>query len=295
MSMKFVRAALLSCGVLVAGPAVADHAWSTYHWQKGGGELAVRVGDNVSAKWDIYLQRALNGGPRVGGGSGDGWNASSVINSSVVPGTTNPKNCKAVSGTIQVCNSRYGNNGWLGIAQIWLSGGHIVQGVTKLNDTYFDTSSYNKAEWRMLVTCQEVGHDYGLGHTDETFNNSNDGTCMDYTNAPAGGVVGGFNYGPSNEYINQHDKDQLAAIYDHAEQAQTNFAIREVGKAPPQDGFSDNGIGGDGPAAWGRPVSRDGLGRPDVYVADFGNGKKRVTHVFWAIGEGPSGAHHDEH
>ncbi|HEU0309861.1 MAG TPA: hypothetical protein VFR36_01395 [Sphingomicrobium sp.] len=287
------RAALISGVALVAGPAVAEHPWNNYHWKKGSGELTVPVGDNVSAQWDDYLQRAMNGGPRVSGGTGEGWNASSVINSAIVAGSTNPRTCKARAGTIQVCNSRYGNNGWLGIAQIWLSGGHIVQGVTKLNDTYFDTNTYNKPEWRMLVTCQEIGHDYGLGHTDETFNNANDGTCMDYTSAPAGGVVGGFNYGPSNEYINQHDKDQLANIYNHSEPTQTNFAIREFGKAPVQDGFSDNDIGGDGPPAWGSPISRDSMGRPDVFVADLGNGKKRVTHVFWAMGEGPRGGHHE--
>lgn len=297
MSKFVLRAALLSCAAIAAGPASAEHAWNNYHWQKGSGELAVRVGDNVSAKWDDYLRQAMNGGPRVGsGGNGEGWNASSVIWSEIVAGTTNPRNCKAIAGTIQVCNARYGFTGWLGIAQIWLSGGHIVQGITKLNDNYFDTATYNKPEWRMLVTCQEIGHDYGLGHTDETFDNYNDGTCMDYTNAPAGGTVGGKNYGPSNEYINQHDEDQLEAIYGHAHAAATNFGIREVGKAPQQDAFSDNGIGGDSPASWGAAVSRDGQGRPDIFVADLGNGKKRVTHVFWAVGEGPRGQqdHHEE-
>ena len=290
MTKNIARALLATAAVsLAVGTAFASHSWSIYHWKKVGGELAVPVGDNVSTKWDAYLQQAMNGGPRVGaGGNGEGWNASSVIQGSIVTGTTNPKNCKAVSGTIQVCNSRYGFTGWLGIAQIWLADGHIIQGITKLNDNYFDTATYNKPEWRRLVTCQEIGHDYGLGHTDETFDNSNDGTCMDYTNAPAGGFVGTKDYGPSNEYINQHDKDQLAAIYNHTELASaTNFGIREVGKAPPQSGFRDNGIGGDTPASWGVAVGRDGQGRPDVYVADLGNGQKRITHVFWAIGEGP--------
>lgn len=292
MKKLVLRVALFSCAVFAVGPAHADHAWSNYHWQKGSGELAVPVGDNVSAKWDVFLRRAMDGGPRIGaGGNGEGWNASSKIAGAVVAGTTNPKNCKAIRDTIQVCSGRYGFTGWLGIAQIWLSGGHIVQGITKLNDNYFDTATYNKNEWRMLVTCQEIGHDYGLGHTNETFDNYNDGTCMDYTNAPAGGFIGSKDYGPSNEYINAHDKAQLDLIYNHQESAATDFGIREVGKPAQPVAFSDNGIGGDSPATWGRVVSRDGLGRPDVYVADLGNGKKRVTHVFWAIGEGPRGGH----
>ncbi len=222
MATRIVQALLATAAASLAlGTAYASHSWSNYHWKKGSEQLAIKVGDNVSPKWDAYLQQAMNGGPRVGtGGNGEGWNASSVIESSIVTGTTSPKNCKAVSGTIQVCSSRYGFTGWLGIAQIWLSGGHIVQGITKLNDNYFDTATYNKAEWRMLVTCQEIGHDYGLGHTDETFNNYNNGTCMDYTDAPAGGFIGATDYGPSNEYIDPvHDKDQLAAIYNHTDLA----------------------------------------------------------------------------
>lgn len=37
---------------------------------------------------------------------------------------------------------------------------------------------------RCLVTCQEVGHTFGLDHRDENFDNGNLGTCMDYTNDP---------------------------------------------------------------------------------------------------------------
>lgn len=287
MKKMYVRVALLSCAALAVSPAFAGHAWNNYHWSRGGAEVTAPVGDNVTSVWDSYLQVAVNGG-----GGKPGWNNSSVIQSSLVGGSvTNPKTCKPVGGTIQVCNSRYGNNGWLGIAQIWLSGGHISQGVTKLNDTYFNTPSYNTPAWRRLVICQEIGHDYGLGHTNEIFNNINDGTCMDYTNAPAGGVVGGFNYGLSNEYPNNHDFDQLEAIYAHPDP--TNFAERTVGKPaarPPSEA-----AGGDSPAEWGRAIHSDGNGRPDVFEQDLGPGRKKITHVFWAIGEGPGGSHHDEH
>ena len=68
----------------------------------------------------------------------------------------------------------------------------------KLNDTYFNTSTYNTEAWRNLVSCQEVGHTFGLDHQDENFNNPNLGTCMDYTNDPS-----------SNQHPNQHDYDHL--------------------------------------------------------------------------------------
>jgi len=94
-----------------------------------------------------------------------------------------------------VCNARYGNNGWLGLAQIWINGSHITQAITKLNDTYFNTATYNKPEWRNLVMCQEVGYTFGLDHQDENFDNPNLGSCMDYTSDPSGDIRGGLDRG----------------------------------------------------------------------------------------------------
>lgn len=288
MTKFLVRAALFSCAAIAVGPAVANHPWNNYHWSKGTGALDIPIGDNVDSKWDLYLQRAMTGGPRVNGGVGEGWNAAAEIESPIVAGGTTARRCTAAAGRIEVCNLRYGQNGWLGLAGISISGGHITSGYTKLNDSYFDTAAYNKQEWRMMVTCQEIGHDYGLTHTNETFNNYNDGTCMDYTNAPAGGIVGGFNYGPSNEYINQHDKDQLATNYAHSHQTTTNFGVREVGKPAPA--APDGGIeGGNSPADWGRAIDYDGQGRPHIFEKSE-NGRKIITHVFWVPGYRPAGS-----
>ena len=136
--------------------------------------------------------------------------------------------------------------------------------------------------------CQEVGHDYGLGHVNENFNPPNTGSCMDYTNDPDGGGT----YGPSNEYPNSHDYAQLATIYSHSDS--TNFAVRTVGQS--NQGAPSEEAGGDSPAEWGRAVHVDGRGRPDVYQQDLGGGRKKITHVFWAMGEGPPGQQkHHEH
>ena len=43
-----------------------------------------------------------------------------------------------------MCNSDYGDTGWLGLAQIWItSQNHIVQGVTEMNDYYFSGACFN--------------------------------------------------------------------------------------------------------------------------------------------------------
>jgi hypothetical protein len=133
------------------------------------------LGDNVTLAWDNYL-----------GTTATDWSASSVLDTTIVAGKTKRSNCRPTSGRVEVCTYRYGSNGWLGLAQIWISGSHIVQGTTKVNDTYFNRARYNTPAWRNLVICQEVGHTLGLDHQDEAHSNTNLGTCMDYTNDPSG-------------------------------------------------------------------------------------------------------------
>lgn len=248
----------------VATPATAGHSWGGYHWARTANPVRVQVGDNVDGNWDVYLQGAMTD-----------WNSSTVIESPLVAGSAKPRNCRGVAGTIQVCNSSYGNTGWLGIASISITGGtHITQGTVKLNDTYFSSPGYNTPAWRRMVTCQEIGHAYGLDHQDSNFDNYNLGSCMDYTNAPAGGILNGFNYGPSNEHPNAHDYDELATIYSHLDST-TTVAFRSNGAGA----FGDPG---DSPRDWGRAIRYDGKGRPDTFERIDGPGLKTVTHVFWA-------------
>jgi hypothetical protein len=188
---------------------------------------------------------------------------STVLDATIVPGTgTAPKLCSATLGTVQVCNSKYGNNRWLGVAQIWVSGLHIAKGTVKVNDTYFNTASYNKPEWRNLVMCQEVGHTLGLDHQDEIFDNANLGTCMDYTSNPLGP--------PNNEHPNSHDYDELGIIYGHFDLTTTVAAA-----APGRSGAADA-------ADWGVLVATSQGGHLSTFVKDLGAGEQMVTFVIWA-------------
>lgn len=238
-----------------AAPAAADHSWGGYHWARTAAPFTLQLGDNVNSTWDSYLATTSTD-----------WTSSAALNTTIVPGQSNPKRCNAVAGTVQVCNSTYGQNGWLGIASVWASGAHITQGTVKLNDTYFRTAKYNTPAWKNMVTCQEVGHALGLGHVDEAFDNPNQGTCMDYTNNPTGP--------PNNEHPNQHDYDLLdLTIYAHLDSSST------VAASAAQTRSVDPG---DTPASWGRAVAftKDGRGR--VYVRDLGNNQRITTFVSWA-------------
>lgn len=266
-----------SIAIAAAWPAAATNSWAGYHWASNGTGVSLKVNKAISAAWTAPVSGAISD-----------WDTSDKLVLTSANVSANTRRCNPIAGQILVCNTSYGQTGWLGIASVWLSNGHISQATTKLNDTYFNSASYNTPAWRALVACQEIGHDFGLDHQDVTFGNANLGTCMDYTNAPSGGVIGGFDYGPDNTRPNTHDYDELRTIYGHADAGfgATNFGIRQFGKPLP-DRVVDEEAAGDGPADWGTPTHRDGQGRPDKFIKTVGPGRTMVTSVFWAIGEGP--------
>lgn len=270
LSLLFIGITFL----IASGTAEASHSWGGYHWARTASPFTLTLGDNVSGVWDTHLRSVSvdwNSDPAVAfSGSG----LAKIINTAVVAGTLNPRTCKAVAGTVQVCNSNYGNTGWLGIAQIWASGTHITQGTAKMNDTYFNTAKYNNPAWRNLVMCQEVAHTFGLDHQDEVFGNVNLGSCMDYTNAPAGGLLGGFNYGPTNEHPNFHDFEELGIIYAHLDTTSTARTIAPSSAARTAD-FTNA-------SEWGKSIRTSSDGRKSLYVRDLGNGEQVFTFVVWA-------------
>jgi len=231
--------------------AGASHSWGNYHWARTSNPFTLKLGDNVNSTWDPILATT----------SSD-WSASSVLDTVIVAGHVSSKSlkrCPATSGMVEVCNTTYGNNGWLGVAQIWANGDHITQGTVKLNDTYFNTPTYNTTAWRNLVSCQEVGHTFGLDHQDEVFDNPNLNTCMDYTNNPG-----------SNQHPNAHDYEQLELIYAHLDSTTT------VTAAPA--GFANADVHAQ--VNWGEKVSDNG--KSALFVRDFGNRFKIFTFVIWA-------------
>jgi hypothetical protein len=172
--------------VFGASSAVASHSWGNYHWARTANPFTVTLGDNMTGDWNARLTKA----------SSD-WSQSTVLDAPVGAGQAKGR-CRPTSGRVEVCNDRYGFNGWLGLAQIWISGSHITQGATKMNDSYLASSSYSDTN-KQHVICQEVGHIFGLDHQDESGADLN--TCMDYSNAL------------DNPSPNSHDYQQLQTIY----------------------------------------------------------------------------------
>jgi len=255
-SLRLAAATLAVSAILTATQALATHSWAGYHWARSSNPFTLKIGDNLSSAWDPYLATT----------SSD-WSLSSILDTVIVPGLGG-RNCRATAGRVEVCNSKYGKTGWLGIASVWASGQHITQGTVKLNDTYFSTAAYNTPAWKNLVTCQEVGHTFGLDHQDEVFTNAPLGTCMDYTNDPT-----------PNQHPNLHDYDMLEEIYAHLDATSTIAASTSTSAA--FDGSVDHA----NPASWGKEVRRSADGRTSLHSKDLGNGEQVFTFVIWADAE----------
>jgi hypothetical protein len=255
---------LVLAGALMAGPASAAHSWNGYHWARIANPFILILGDNVSNEWKSYLQDASND-----------WSESVMFETDVQPGGAKPKNCRPTEGMVQVCSSKYGFTGWLGVAQIWATGSHITQGRVKLNDSYFASPIYDQPEWRRLVACQEVGHTFGLDHQDEDQTNTNLGTCMDYTSNPLGP--------PDNEHPNTHDYDELALIYQHLDDT-TTVGVQVVARGPRgrRDDVGVQLIASTGPADdWGRAVRFTNSGKGRVFVKELAPNRRVITFVTW--------------
>lgn len=246
-----IAAAAAATVVAVAAPASANHSWNGYHWARTSNPFTVKLGDNVSSSWDSYLRSVSADWSRDQADAGwfdatpppaSQYIGPNPVNTSVVTGGTTGRKCRSSTLRVEVCNATYGNNGWLGIAWVWVSGSHISKGTVKLNDTYFNTTRYNTPAWRQSVPCQEVGHTFGLDHQSES--GADLDTCMDYSNSP-------------NIRPDQHDYNQLALIYRHL----------------------DSSSGGSISAGThGRGLRRV---REGLYVEDLGGDRRRFVWVFW--------------
>ncbi len=272
--------ATLAVALLLGNAASADNIWGNYHWEISSGTLSKSLGDNLSGTWPDRMAVAISD-----------WDQSNVLDVSARPGAAkNLKRCSPSSGAVEVCNDTYGFNGWLGVAGISVSGGHITSGYVKLNDSYFNSSTYNTVPWRQSVMCQEIGHIWGLGHNDEDFSTTT-GTCMDYSNDPV-----------PNQHPDAHDYAVLADIYGHTHNSGGGGGgDGDDGGCNPRSPKCNAGQGDlaarvlseinmAGPRQWGRLISAHGP--VETFELDLGDGNRIITVVRWTM-ERANGRHDD--
>ena len=263
----FKTAAMLLC-LGLSSSAWANHSWGAYHWARMVNPFELVVINSTTSDWDFYVTNAIQD-----------WSLGSGIMSVIedTGGSTSKRvrrQCRAPGGKIRICNLAYGFNGWLGIAGISIdTNGHIVKGYTKLNDSYFNAGYYDNPEWKQSVTCQELGHDFGLNHQDEDFYNQSLNSCMDYQDPPFA-------------YPNPHDFEQLLTIYSVTDSYDT-IAVgtneEESGgscNAPPGKGCNKSGVPDNNrDIGWG--VSLGHRGHAETFMRIDPDGTRHITHVLW--------------
>ncbi len=256
-SRTLFAAAAITCSLVAA--MSASHSWGGYHWARTTPQFTLKLGDNLtSADWRGHLAQT----------SSD-WNSgNSAVLTAIVAGQSN-KRCAMTAGTTQVCNGTYGNNGWLGLASINITGGtHITQGSAKMNDTYFNTATYNNTNEREHVMCQEVAHTFGLDH--QSTDGSSQNSCMDYFSNTGGNATSTLSTRP-----NQHDFDELNIIYAHLDSSTTVAAL----SAPAASASEVT----DDPNSWGQLKRQSANGRSSEYERFNRDGSLTLTHVYWTL------------
>jgi hypothetical protein len=263
-----ILALIVASLAIGAGDASANHSWGGYHWARTANPFTLRLGNNMSGAWVSYLNTTAadwsSSGPFDFGNGSTGNASNNPIRTAVVAGTAKGR-CQPVSGTTQVCNGNYGSNGWLGLAQIWISGSHITQGTAKMNDTYFSLATYNNPNEKLHVVCQETAHTFGLAHQSEDGSSQN--SCMDYFSNTGANATS-----TKSTHPNQHDFDELAIIYAHTD----SFNSYTKGASAPSKPAVAPGLSDDGtPVGASKEKGR-------YYVTDLPNGVRIVTHITWA-------------
>ena len=265
-----------------ATPALADHSWGDWHWERAANPVTLKVLDSTSDT------RTLIGGqnwPAMLGKSATDWSQSSVLDLAVQPKTAidaaAQQACPFEPGAIRVCNVFNPDVTWLGLATVLpdagSGSGHVLAGTAQVNDTWFSTPLYNATNAQQVM-CQEIGHTFGLDHQDDSGKDLN--TCMDYAEAL------------DNPSPNAHDYQQLEVIYAHLDGAGTDGGGSgggKGGKPPKSGGGGKNAAANTGawsPASLGLPRGYHGTGahgspHSDVFVTQE-NGRTVVRNVLWA-------------
>jgi len=156
--------------------------WQEKFIERDNGGLQLTIVNSLSEEWQEEFDVALAD-----------WQESEALTLSVEVEPVdnaweNEKKCKRQDGLLVVCNGNFGETGWVGICENEVLGGRIISAVAKMNEYYLNNADFAE---RRFTMCHEIGHAFGLPHTDENFYNKNLFNCLDYTNDPSENLLPG--------------------------------------------------------------------------------------------------------
>jgi hypothetical protein len=244
----------------------AHHRWENYRWARTKSPSTLQIANCLNDKeWDKHFKKATKD-----------WNKPKAFGAKSTPLLNRPVKCPAknecleTSGMTTVCNGEYGENGWLGLATIYIMGDYIVQGAAQMNDTYFKMSRYNNPNEKRHVMCQEVAHTFGLGH--QSVDGSSQNSCMDYFPNIDENAKSTLSTRP-----NEHDFEELHTIYAELDGFTTLAEPTRPSKKRPKKLKDPKN-----PKAWGKLKSQSPDGRGSIYENNDIAGATVITHVYWA-------------
>jgi hypothetical protein len=166
---------------------------TVYEWvgTNGNGGLTLELLNALDSSWQTFFEQAVSD-----------WDSGTPDALTLTTVTSTPEyECEQVEGVMKVCNGDYGDTGWRGINELILtSQDKIVSSIAKMNEFYL-TSTTSDID-KQYTMCHEIGHGFGLPHTDENFMNSPLGDCLDYSNSVT-----------NNQKPGQVNYDKLVAAY----------------------------------------------------------------------------------
>ncbi|KAL7448418.1 hypothetical protein ACHAWC_000608, partial [Mediolabrus comicus] len=128
--------------------------WKEKYIERNGGGLTLTIVNNLNDKWQEEFEVAVAD-----------WKRSDALTLTVEKGSAD-KGCTREQGVMVVCNDNFGETGWVGINENEVETGsnRIISSLAKMNEYYLRNANFYH---RRFTMCHEIGHGFGLPHTDE--------------------------------------------------------------------------------------------------------------------------------
>lgn len=206
-------------------PYVGDN--TTNAWKTRGQGLFLELQNALDENWQTEFDAAVAD-----------WSKSPVLTLTTKRVAVD-HTCARVDGVMLVCNGNFGNTGWVGINEVEIEytsrdgPGFIISSVAKMNEYYLNKAPYEKRRYTM---CHEIGHGFGLPHTDENPNNADLGNCLDYTNQPENNQLPGqVNFNRLVEIYIAGEVDSSAAVVEDTERLSMSDKVVVGDSGPGRD------------------------------------------------------------